>query len=174
MSASDNTNSDELEFSAWVWMDDAWEECFNGMPYTSFWMIDYLIGKVGINYESYLLDPDILKRSSMGFLKNPPTDFKDLIALPGRCTSFAIQVVDRLKDMPDAGNRFDFQFFDFDFHRSAWCAKTKHVIDSSSLDGSTFLREGEWLSLDGQRQWKATDDLSKLKSGNKLVRPSNL
>lgn len=79
----------------------------------------------------------------------------------GRCTSFAIKVVDMLNEQ-HAGV-FDFVLFDVTNHRLAWCRKTNVLLDSGSPEGAFILPEGvtiqfpqksaAWLCRDGQMSY---------------------
>jgi hypothetical protein len=147
-----------------------WDVCFNETPYTTFCMIDYLLKKTQIDYKSYLVQPRILKGKVESILGSG-NDLENLIALPGRCTSFALNVVRRLEMLTGNRKDYDFQYYDFGHHRAAWCKQTKRLIDSSSVFGAPHLHEGNWLSADCQRQWKAAEeDISKLKTVKQEVR----
>jgi hypothetical protein len=150
-------------------VDSAWDNPFNDMRYTAFCMIDYL-NDADLDYGVYLREPDILQRYSTCFLLGPASDLRQLIALPGRCTYFELHVIGLLELWSGYESDYDFQFYDFGTHRTAWCTKTKRLVGSSSLLGSPYLNEGAWLNADTQRQWKAKNGLSKLKSVNGSVR----
>src|SRR5204862_86639 len=78
-------------------IEDRWSRSFNTMPYTTFCMIDYLLVEARISYVDYLRQPDILKcrlqEHGISSLLNDESDLEELIALPGRCTSFSLHVV---------------------------------------------------------------------------------
>jgi hypothetical protein len=146
----------------------AWDDTFNLMPYTTFCMFDYLLNQAHIDYGVYLREPSVLHHYSIRALLDPASDLKDLIVLPGRCTSFALQVIELLESWTvDTLQRdkmnYDFKFYDFENHRTAWCSKTKQLVDSSSLLGSPSMTEWEWLSADTKRHWKVIDGLSKMR-----------
>lgn len=91
----------------------------------------------------------------------------------GRCTSFALGVVDWLERMapPDVPGYWDFQFYDLNGHRVARCKRTGLLVDSSSRNGALVLKEDEeWLTFDGSDQsWKWSKGESKFQSGNKKL-----
>jgi hypothetical protein len=118
-------------------------------------MVDYLLKKAGLSYEELLEDPDILQNT---FKKRPftfddPNDFDEIAGLPGRCTSFAIQVVQRLERLNNK-QHYDFKFYQLGFHRVARCKKTKIMIDSSSSCGAFILKEGGWDTFTGLAKWE--------------------
>lgn len=133
-----------------------WAECFYQKPYTTFWMIDYLLQWIGISYEAYIQDPSILKNweADLDIANSETSDFEELVTFPGRCTTFALQTVEKIKAMGWDETEFDFQFYDLSGHRLARCKNTGILIDSSSSIGAFVLEEGEWKTFDGRRSWK--------------------
>ena len=162
-------------------IEDLWEQAFNSKPYTTLCMISYLLRKVDISHVDYLRQPDILQRRLEEYgidylLGHQNDDLEDLIALPGRCTSFALHVAQLVEGLPSRSpgeaRPFNFLFYDFGHHRLAWCPTSKRLIDSSSLLGSPRMTEGEWLNnTDAVRSWKANGEgaLSKMRKSEERV-----
>ena len=134
-----------------LWSSSFWEK-----PYTSIWMVEYLLKKAGLSYEELLNDPDILQKTfkKKPFTFNNSNDFDEIAGLPGRCTSFAIQVVQRLERLKVKGKPYDFEFFQLGFHRVARCKETNIMIDSSSSCGAFILKEGGWDTFTGLAKWE--------------------
>jgi hypothetical protein len=131
-----------------------WKTVFMATPYTSLWMVDYLIKTANTSYEEFLRDPKILKRKFIdgdSRIDNSP-NFEMLWSLPGRCTSFTIQVVEKLKTFD--GNAYDFQLYGLGKHRLAHCKTTGVLIDSGSSCGAFRLGRGDWPTFDRNREWK--------------------
>lgn len=162
-------------------IEDMWEQAFNSKPYTTLCMINYLLRAAKISCVDYLRQPDILQRRlqehGIESLLGDHNDLEDLIALPGRCTSFALHVAQLVESLaprsPGKARPFNFLFYDFDNHRLAWCPTSKRLIDSSSLLGTPRMEEDEWLdNPDATRSWKAKGEgaLSKMQESGKPVR----
>jgi hypothetical protein len=142
-----------------TYVNEVWFKTFSQAPYTSIWMIEYLLGKTDLSYEEILEDPGILHKT----LEDEPLrfeyedEFKYISSRPGRCTSFAIQVVRDLEETADERghrDRFEFEFFELGFHRVARCKKTGIMIDSSSSHGAFILKEGAWETFTGLAKWE--------------------
>jgi hypothetical protein len=150
---------------------EAWDEIFNNMPYTTFCMINYLLKKSNKDHEAFLVDPRILNKEVVDKItKDPANDFEDLMVLPGRCTSFSIQVVKSMEQSSQFPDSFDFQFYNFDSHRTAWCCKTKMLLDSTGLCGVMYMAEGDWLQFGSEKRFlKAINGVSKFRREGKPV-----
>jgi hypothetical protein len=112
---------------------DVHRDIWDGAPYTSFGMIEYLIGEIEIpgSMRAFLLDSNVLQEVSAKEIQKD-----NLLGLlrplwdgnTGLCTSLAIKVVHELQ-----GNsgKYRFVFHDTNGHRLARFTATKVVIDSS-------------------------------------------
>jgi hypothetical protein len=145
-------------FDEWL---DEFNRCYNETPYTSFCMVEYLVDLAGLDYKTYLQNPIILLDHTAKIRESISADLQKLINMPGRCTSFALQVVQRLEAKQQTAQKPNFQFYDCGPHRAAWCSVSKKMIDSSSILGQVYMPRGLWTSPDGTRSWKAEGDLSK-------------
>ena len=130
-------------------------------------MIRYLLRKANISCVEYLRQPNILqlRLQTLGIdsLLGDHNDLEDLIALPGRCTSFALDVAQLVEGLSPRSSEkarpFNFLFYNFEDHRLAWCPTSKRLIDSSSFLGSPRMKEDEWLdNADTGRSWKAKSE----------------
>jgi hypothetical protein len=137
-----------------------YERVWDDGPYTSFDMIQYLIGKCQIRgsnnqplgqatMEDFLRGPRLLESISAEELSTDILDPNGLHPLfarrTGLCTSFAIKVVHTLKKEAPAGTH-EFAFYDIGWHRVARCKKTKIVIDSSARE-PRLLADGNRLQV---------------------------
>ena len=119
----------------------AWTEMFKYTPYTTFWMIDYLLYKSKTSYLQLWTDPKILKKtfSEDSVSRSMSEDLAILPFKPGRCTSFAIHTSLLLETWP----RYKFEIYDLKGHRLARCPSSHTLIDSSSNFGPFELYEGK-------------------------------
>jgi hypothetical protein len=138
-----------------------WVKKFNTTPYTTFWMIEYLLTKGHISYEDYVKDPKILQKCELKTEIEGTNDFSDLISRPGRCTSFAIQVADILEELPGHKGHYDFRFYNLGHHRVARCMNTGLLIDSASQRGDRYLTGDDWISVNEHRRGKSISDTLK-------------
>jgi hypothetical protein len=156
----------------------AWGQVFNATPFTSLWMLDYLRKKAGVSYEE-LLDSErsggdnILSRriTKRDIEEDYSLSYHRLLRRPGRCTTFAIQVVKMIEKRHGKGEQFDFKLYDLaGEHRLARCMETTILIDSLSKKGAFFLPEGRWKRIDGEYRstnWKWKAGISKFESNPK-------
>ena len=138
-----------------VQRESAWALFFNMTPYTTFWMVDYLLYKSVVSYADLLDDPNILRKGKVtnSDIQNSITeDLSFLSILPGRCTSFAIQVSSHLEELP---HNFDFEYYDLNGHRVARCKLTGILIDSGGPNGPINLPDGKKVAaVDDPRKRK--------------------
>jgi hypothetical protein len=154
-----------------------YEGVWDDGPYTSFDMIQYLIGKCQIRgsnnqplrqatMEDFLREPRLLESVSAEDLSTDILDPNGLHPLfagrTGLCTSFAIKVVHTLKEVAPAGTH-EFAFYDIGWHRLARCKKTKIVIDSSARE-PRLLEDGNRIQV---RQIRFSCNNSELEFQNK-------
>ncbi|KAF7507513.1 hypothetical protein GJ744_010444, partial [Endocarpon pusillum] len=112
------------------WAQSCWVEKYNEMPFSTYQMIDFLIQSAGITYKQYVENPKLLQDHHKQIIDNNPSDFEDLLSQPGRCTTFAYQVVDCLqKKHPGV---YDFEYL------------ALNAIVECSEDGGKLYRAIEW------------------------------
>lgn len=129
-----------------------WSVIFLSKPYTSFWLIDCLLQKAKLSYDDLLKDHNILKKTfRKGDIVADPRETSIISPLPGKCTSFAIQVVEKLEKTYK--NIYDFQFYRLGPHTVARCQKTGVLIDSSSSGGAITLNDGPWETFNNRDNW---------------------
>jgi hypothetical protein len=131
-----------------------WKTTFFGSPYTTLWMIKYLLEKGNKTWGNLLKNPKILSEtfSDDDTLEKAP-DLDEISSKPGVCSSFAIQVVNQLESTYEG--KFNFQFYKLGGHRVALCKNTGVLIDSRSSCGARRLSKGKsWKTFDGQGKWR--------------------
>lgn len=122
-------------------------------------MFDFLLDRADKSYKDLLENPKILENFMDDKQIDHGNDFRELLKRPGRCTSFAVQVVTKLEIVQRVRKQdmFDFEFFDLTKHnlkhRLARCKKTGILIDSSSSVGAFVLKEGSWEMFDSDRKF---------------------
>ena len=143
---SNSEESDLLDENSHAQRLYAWTEMFKYTPYTTFWMVDYLLYKLKTTYLQLWTDPKILKKtfsedsiSKDSISLSISEDLAILPFKPGRCTSFAIHTSLLLQTWP----RYKFEIYDLKGHRLARCANSHTLIDSSSNSGPFELYEGK-------------------------------
>lgn len=149
---------------------------FNGGPYTSFIMVDYLLNKAQATYDEFVVGhAKVLKKIKAGDIMSDNMDEPPLAATwrsnAGRCTSFAVKITSDLTARNPGV--FDFKIHDLWRHRVARCLATTILIDSSSKLGAFPLPEGEWKGFEegGQRwKWKEGTSLFERDAGTEPVR----
>lgn len=107
---------------------------------------------MGLTYEEVLANPEKLAKFNRELITeeniNESPLFLTWSSLTGRCTSFAVKVIEILNTRHPG--MFDFKFYDVGRHRVARCQNTGVLIDSSSNVGAVVLKEDEnWTSLEG-------------------------
>jgi len=154
------------------WAQMQWRDTYHNGSYTSLVMLDFLINKRAVTYDTYLrkrsviLDqndftayearlavdrdadptPEEFRRTKDWLLQFSDADFNFVVDNgTGRCTSFAIQTARRLENQHL--NIFDFDFYKLGIHHLARCKKTGIVIDSSSKRGAFVLQPGEEMTV---------------------------
>ena len=134
--------------------ESAWVEFFNATPYTTFWMVDFLLHKSKVSYADLWDNPKVLTKGKVtnSDIQNSITEDLSLLSIqPGRCTSFAVQVSSYLEESP----KFDFEYYDLKGHRVARCKYTGVLIDSGSPNGPINLPDRKKVAaLDDPRQRK--------------------
>jgi hypothetical protein len=132
----------------------------------------YLLGAGQISYEAFVQNPKLLKNVTRKDILSDDMNgdlFVTWVSETGRCTSFAIKVVDLIeKKYP---GQFEFDLYDLNGHRIARCHKTGILIDSSSRHGAFELKEGKQKSFEGSdAKWKWISGTSKFETSRSLVR----
>lgn len=141
----------------------AWRQVYEEGPYTGVIMIDHLRQRAGIANWNQVLKEGYSKNKGLKGLSSVSARRDELMkdaqlkkiwkGQTGRCTSFAVKVIDLL-DKSSPGT-FKFRIYDIGRHRVARCEKTGVLIDSSSQNGAFVLREGEWARHEGsEASWK--------------------
>lgn len=149
-----------------------WCQVFEGGPYTSLKMLQYLLRKARVSAQEFVNDPKLLTTVRSQDIAHDDlynsSLYESWASKTGRCTSFAIKVCALLQQQyPDV---FKFQIYDLKGHRVARCVNTGILIDSSSMAGALRLDEGEWLSTEGSdARWKWLKGKSKFERGGRLV-----
>lgn len=150
--------------------DATWKQVFQEGPYTAVVMIDYLRAQAGHADWSVVLKAGYTNKKGLTGLapaalkKEAIKKDKNLNVIwggkTGRCTSFAVKVLDQLEKK--SPGTFDFKIYDIGRHRVARCAKTEVLIDSSAKDGAFALPEGQWTRMEGSdASWKWVKGQSK-------------
>ncbi|OBT66537.1 hypothetical protein VE03_03580 [Pseudogymnoascus sp. 23342-1-I1] len=146
---------------------EEWYKTFEGGPYSTLKMIDFLLGKVGATYNDFVESPGTLKS-----IKKEDFDSETFTgslrptwgSLTGRCTSFALKIISQLESIEDSN--FVFSIYDLKGHRIARCRNTGIVLDSSSKNGAFQLEESEWKRFEGtDAAWKWSNGTSKFDAG---------
>ena len=157
---------------------DAWCQVFDGGPYTSLKMLEYLKNKnePALSYDQFVEDREVLRQVSREKIETDEMEggLRILWASEtGRCTSFAVKVIDILEQQHPG--TFDFAIYDLKGHRIARCRNTGALIDSSSIHGAFELKEGEWKSFeDSEKRWKWISGKSKFEAKLGEVHSSSL
>lgn len=147
-----------------------WERFFRKDAYTNFTEVEYLRRLARKSWEALLEDPKLLARCShderiRGDMSARKTE---TWRRPGRCTSFALVVVNALEQ--EFPGKYNFRYYDVGDHRLARCATSGVIIDSSSRVGVIVSRDNQWSQRDTVGQsWGKIHGVSKLNRGNKLV-----
>jgi hypothetical protein len=137
---SDPATVDSRLNAVWRQVKTQWFLKFNAQPYTSFCMVHHLVTVcAGISYERLLEDPMSLRKGCTEANINKHEALPWLIHSPGRCTTFAIQMAESLKAIPE----LCFGFHDTGGHRLARCSKTGILLDTLLKGGPIVLQEGE-------------------------------
>lgn len=152
-----------------VQRESAWARYFNATPYTTFWMVDYLLYKSDVSYADLLDDPKTLRKGKVtnSDIQNSITEDLSLLSIqPGRCTSFAVQVSLHLEELP----HFDFEYYDINGHRVARCKLTGILIDSAWPNGPVNLPDGQKVAAvddPRKREWSYESGSSTYSSKNR-------
>ncbi|TRX87705.1 hypothetical protein FHL15_011404 [Xylaria flabelliformis] len=155
-------------------VNDTWQKKFNEQPYSSFYMISWLMRQAGVTGEELWQKPRALSKSLVSEEQLDKSNLNALTYGCGRCTTFTIQVAEALEDGQDVGAikglpRLQWEYHDVSRHRLARCKNTGLVIHSSSPRGFlTVPPDGETIEVDGEypRSEKLSynnDGISKLK-----------
>jgi hypothetical protein len=154
--------------------EDVYRRIWDGGPYASFGMIEYLISKIEIpgRMRAFLHNPDILQEVSANEIRKDNI-FGRLRPLwdgnTGLCTSFAIKVVHELQGN---GGKYRFVFHDTNGHRFARCTATRVVIDSSE-HAPCKLRDGTSLVIGRNTCWIRNSNLRSKNGSTQEVRLSS-
>lgn len=147
-----------------------WKRFFRKDAYTNFTEVEYLRDLAEVSWEELLEDPKLLAKElhDEHIRRDMSTGKTETWRRPGRCTSFALVVVDALEqNFPEM---YKFKYFDVGDHRLARCARSGVIIDSSSRVGVIVSRDNQWSQQDTVGQsWGKISGVSKLNRGNKLV-----
>lgn len=154
---------------------EVYRSVWDGGPYTSFDMIDYMIKKLQVdnparqgNKQDFLRHQNILESVRRERMEHDQIDagLKGLWnGRTGFCTSFAIKVVRTLESRHPG--TFSFDYYDFGNHRIARCKKTKIVIDSSASH-AFVLEDGKPMTIK-KRTWYYDKSESKFKNSQGVV-----
>ncbi|KAK4215440.1 hypothetical protein QBC37DRAFT_398710 [Rhypophila decipiens] len=146
---------DDGTIAAYNHCTDEWIRAYNQGPFTSFKMVEVILGVLKLEARDILRDPtqlSVFQGRRVNEEKLWTTYLDTWAKSTGRCTSFAIRVAEELRTQyPDDG--FHFEFFNLGRHRVARCRRYGFVIDSESPKGIDILRDHQdWISTPDQER----------------------